>query len=265
MNKVDKLNNAFLTIVQEDTAEQRQINKEIIVDKKEIKQAVNDNSKSIKRDARFYLLMGAITAIIEHRKLTAKEQVKYAPVIAVTKMYSTKLPIMFAQKIDKINTGYGLSKKEKQAKLLLDGWFDKNKTLLRQAERRMISLRVKEKSKMYRNVTKLLKDTKLTRMELKVKYNKKPNVIRAIRTEAHMEYEDTKTLQAKDVGLKYKVWVTRADGHVRQTAWHKAVSNKRVPIDSEFRANGMHAMYPGDLTLPVSERINCRCYLLYLE
>lgn len=265
MNKVDKLNNAFLTIVQEDTAEQRRINKEIIEEEKDIKQSVKDNSKSIKRDARFYLLIGALTAILSHRALTDKEKVKYAPVIAVSQMYSTKYPNLFAKKIDKINTGYGLGKKEKQAKVLLDSWFDKNKVLLNKVERRMLDTRIREKSKMYRNVKKLLKTTDKTRIELKKEYNKKPNVIRAIRTEAHAELEETKNLQADDLGYKYKVWMTREDGNVRPTAWHKAVANKRVPIDSEFRAVGMHAMYPGDISLPVGERINCRCYLLYLE
>ena len=63
---------------------------------------------------------------------------------------------------------------------------------------------------------------------------------------------------AKSVMLKKKRWVTRHDDRVR--ASHMSLDGQTVPIDKKFKSqSGASLMFPGDITAPLSEVINCRC------
>jgi hypothetical protein len=95
------------------------------------------------------------------------------------------------------------------------------------------------------------------------KYNKLSNIERALDTELHRQSEFVRLEHSKALGFTHKTWKTQGDRRVRNTTFHNQVSNKRVPIDSEFRAGGMTARQPSDTTLPPSESIRCRCYLIY--
>lgn len=59
-----------------------------------------------------------------------------------------------------------------------------------------------------------------------------------------------------------KVWVTRGDHRVRHT--HRRLHGESHHLRTPFRVwpiTGQKMMYPGDNSAPLSETINCRCYL----
>jgi len=261
MRKIDKLNNGFLNIIERDTAPTRRINRAIIDGEDDIKKLVEEDQNN-KRDATFYYMI-AVLSIIMSRSLSRKEKTSYAPIIILTKMYSTKNPELFAKKMNKIFVGRGLSGREKTAKNVLNRFIKQGKKVIDKIQRKIIDIRIKARSEIFKDVERLKGSTyKETKKELLKKYNSKSRVTRALRTEAHAELERGKLIQADEFGYTHKIWKTRNDSRVRKTAWHNAVTDKRVPIDSEFRAVGMRAQYPGDVRLPVGERIYCRCFLI---
>lgn len=80
---------------------------------------------------------------------------------------------------------------------------------------------------------------------------------RYLETEAHEDYEKAKTENAERNGFKYKYWRTQRDGRVRRS--HQLLDGKIVKHDEKFKVGNSKAMYPGDTSLPIEERINCRC------
>ena len=63
-----------------------------------------------------------------------------------------------------------------------------------------------------------------------------------------------------ELGMKFKVWVSRGDEKVR--ASHRALHGKVVEIGKPFkRFSGGRLDYPGDTRAPIGEWINCRCLL----
>jgi len=165
---------------------------------------------------------------------------------------------LFAKKIAKIMKGGVLSIKEKMAKKALDELYLYGKRAINLNEEIILKKRLREKSEIYKDVSSKKSPKKLIK-----KYNSKMRVERAMRTEAHEELEESKLNFAYANGNKFKIWKTQNDKRVRETPWHDAVAGMKVPIDGLFHAAGMEANYPGDLRLPVGERINCRCYLVY--
>jgi hypothetical protein len=138
----------------------------------------------------------------------------------------------------------------------------KNKNNITRTSRSNIRQKVKGVSQTYKTYNKALekgldpdKVLRETNVEWKVK--------RVIRTESHEQFEIANVDVHKAMGLTHKVWNTQGDKIVRDTPFHNAVGDKRIPIDSQFRANGIRADHPGDMMLPVGERINCRCYLTF--
>jgi len=180
------------------------------------------------------------------------------PILALMSMYTPKRPVLFAKKLVNIMNGYGLNKREKLAKSILDqavkGVDYETKTLIAREIRKN---EIKVNSEIFKDVI----NNPEKKEEIIRKYNNEKRVIRAIDTEAHEQAEYTKTKVMESLGFKYKIWRTQGDRRVRDTAWHNSVANKKVPINSDFRANGMIASHPGDVRLPIGERINCRCYL----
>jgi hypothetical protein len=100
----------------------------------------------------------------------------------------------------------------------------------------------------------------------KFKVQFKDNVARAkriVRTEMHLINETAKVERSKSRGYTHKQWRTQGDDRVRSTAWHDVIDGVKVEIDKSFEAIGLSADSPGDLSLPIEERINCRCYLVF--
>lgn len=266
MNKseIDELNNAFIEIMGKDTTATRKITKILISGQySSIEQVIKDNDSNIARDARFYYLISVLTVILSRRKMNENELVLYAPIIALTYMYSTKQPKLFVKKVNKLWIGKGLSKREQQASALIKKLYKNSTATLKKIERGVMKLRIKAKSEIYREIKKDLgkMPTKDLREKLIKQYNSKSRVRAALKTELHAELEQGKLAHAESFGYKYKTWKTRSDNRVRDTEWHNAVKNMKIPIEKEFKARGMKAMFPGDVSLPIGERINCRCYL----
>lgn len=57
-----------------------------------------------------------------------------------------------------------------------------------------------------------------------------------------------------------KEWKTMRDDRVRDS--HVEADWQRVPVDSPFEVGGHEAQYPGDPSLPIEERANCRCVIV---
>jgi hypothetical protein len=60
-----------------------------------------------------------------------------------------------------------------------------------------------------------------------------------------------------------KTWVAVVDEVTRQT--HSELDNVSVPVGAEFSVGGHPARFPGDHSLPVQVRANCRCTLFITD
>ena len=106
------------------------------------------------------------------------------------------------------------------------------------------------------------------REDLRNKYDKELDyrVRRIVDTELHDLAERTKTYHHILLGYTKKRWNTQGDSKVRdeKDANHQAMNGVVIPIKNKFRVKGGGtAMYPGDSSLPIQQRINCRCFLTY--
>jgi len=81
---------------------------------------------------------------------------------------------------------------------------------------------------------------------------------RYLQTEAHEDFERAKIENAKIHGFKYKYWRTQRDANVRMS--HMIMDGKIVASDENFKIGKHEAFVPGDNSLPIEERINCRCF-----
>ena len=63
---------------------------------------------------------------------------------------------------------------------------------------------------------------------------------------------------AERVGLDLqKEWITSRDGRERRS--HRNADGQIQDMEDPFEVGGHAARYPGDLSLPADERVNCRC------
>ena len=100
------------------------------------------------------------------------------------------------------------------------------------------------------------------REELQARFeDNEGRVKRIVETESHAINERTKLIVNRD--KKFKVWNTQGDDKVRETAFHSIVDGQKVELTDPFEAGGVKAQYCGDYSLPIEERINCRCYLTF--
>jgi GNAT superfamily N-acetyltransferase len=58
-------------------------------------------------------------------------------------------------------------------------------------------------------------------------------------------------------------WVTQRDERVRPA--HAATDTDTIPLGSTFTVGGYPARFPGDPNLPIGLRINCRCFLAWVD
>ena len=68
---------------------------------------------------------------------------------------------------------------------------------------------------------------------------------------------------AEDYGIELeKEWLATPDSRVRDS--HSAADGQRVGLRDPFTVGGYSAQYPGDPSLPASERVQCRCAVAHV-
>jgi DNA-binding transcriptional MerR regulator len=284
-SKIDQINDAFIKILTEENAQQyvkyiKQIRNEMIND---IENLTADKVKSIVKGAEInidnvvllFTLQSAILLVLDKTKPRKSFSPSLLPIIALIGMYSLKRPERFVKKVSKLVKGRGLNERDKKAKAIIDKFqknvddmFDfKDKARKIAIEKSEISIvKSKTNKRMIRDFKKLrqqglsINDIK---KQLSSKYNSPNNIKRVMNTELHAQSELVKKEFNKEYGYTHKTWKQRNRPTSRHTKFHDGVVNKTIPIDSDFRAGGLRAEYPGDDRLPPSERIYCDCYLVY--
>ena len=218
-----------------------------------------------------FLIQNAILLIVG-RKVNKKQRDELTPVIVLLGMYSIKRPERFVKKLVKINKGVGLNAREQEASAILKEYKVDNQSMLNKAKKRIkIELdKSMRKSKISKRMIQDLKEglaenksAASIKRSLKRKYNKLTNIERTLDTELHASAEAVREEYSASVGMTRKTWKTQQDSRVRSTCFHDKIANKEIPINSVFRACGFTARFPGDNSLPPSDRIRCRCYLEY--
>jgi len=281
-SKVDQINDAFIEILTKENSKQyveyiKSINRELIAN---VDTLTPDKVKSIIKGAKFniddiallFIIQNAILLVVSKKIPRKKMDKSLLPIVAVLGIYSLKRPKRFVKKLVKINKGIGLNDTEKKVQELIQGFKRDNEIVLKSARKiarkqlDISQLKSKTSRRMVRDMNQMITEKKsiaTIKKSLVRRYNKLSNVERMLDTELHAQSEFVRKEHSKAIGMTHKVWKTQGDSRVRETKFHKQVANKRVPIDSDFRASGLKAEYPGDTQLPPSDRIRCRCYLTY--
>jgi len=280
-NKVDQINDAFIEILAKQNAkgyEQyiRSINQELIknvesLTPEKVKKIISNAKIDVDDIALLFIIQNAILMIVGKR-VNKKQRRSLLPIVGLLGLYSIKNPKRFVRKISHISKGRGLNEREQQAFNLINEFKLSNAKVLKDARkvarRQLDTSRLKSKTskRMIQDLNKGIEEKKSIKQiknGLIKKYNKLSNIERALDTELHAQSEYVRLEHSKAIGFTHKTWKTQGDKRVRDTHFHDGVANKRVPIDSEFRAGGLRASQPGDTKLPPSDRIRCRCYLIY--
>jgi hypothetical protein len=280
--KVDQINDAFIEVLSKNNSKQyekyiREINRELI---NNVDSLTPDKVKSIIQGAKIniddiallFVMQNAILLIVSKKVPRKKLDKSLLPILVILGMYSLKRPKRFVEKLVKINKGIGLNANEKKAQEIIQVFKQDNEKVLKDARkiaRKQLDtsvLKSKTSKRMVRDLNEGVKEKKSIKQiknELVRKYNKLSNVERTLDTELHAQSEFVRKEHSKALGLTHKTWKTQGDSRVRHTKFHDGVANKRIPIDSDFRAGGLRATHPGDAQLPPSDRIRCRCYLTF--
>ena len=281
-SKVDQINDAFIEILNKENSKQyvnyiKEIRTKLIdnvddLTPEKVRSIVKGAKINIDDIALLFVIQNSILLISDKKKLSKKNKESLLPIIALMGMYSLKRPKTFVKKIVKINKGYGLNANEKKAREIIQGFKQDNEKVLKDARRiarkqlDTSQLKSKTSKRMVQDLNKGIKQKKSIRQiknQLIRKYNNLSNVERTLDTELHAQSEFVRKEHSKALGYTHKTWRTQGDSRVRHTDFHNGVANKKVPIDSDFRAGGLRAEQPGDPQLPPSDRIRCRCYLIY--
>ena len=285
LNLQEELNNAFIDIAAQLGEKEygrylRAIQRDLIdemlqgeVTAKDITRIVQSHNVNVKNSVLLFAVLEAVTRIL-NGKLTKKEKTAYTPIIALMGIYSVKRPKVFAERVAKIVTtpqtklkGNALNTKQ-----LMNEFFVRNEASIsnsiRNSENNLIRSNRRRLNTLTRSIRKDMKELLDTKRNIESNIRKKFKVSndiirRNIDTELHAISENVKIEIAKGNGATHKTWKTQGDTRVRSTCFHNKVTNKRIPIDSDFRACGMKANAPGAETLPVGERVRCRCYLIF--
>lgn len=280
MTKVEQINDAFIEVLKKRYSLKyvryiKAIQREIVAN---IETLTADKVKHIVQDAKINIDNIVVLLMIQSAVLMTlnkpKKQVDQSllPILAVVGIYSLKKPKLFVEKMVDIVEGVIVNNKDKVVQGYITEYTTNNKDLLAKARglaRSKMDMNIVNSNKASDIVKDFYKQTKENipfteiKKDLLKKYDKVSNVERVLDTELHRQSEYLKQLHAESVGFKYKIWRTQQDSRVRDTEFHTHVADKRVPIDSDFRVAGLRASYPGDISLPPSDSIHCRCYLEY--
>jgi hypothetical protein len=281
--QIDAINDAFIKVLSKENASAftsyiKAINKELIdnidnLTPQKVKSIIDSHTPNITSVALLFTIQNAIIQIINAPR-QAKNNASILPVLAILGIYSLRNPTKFVERIVKINktAPKNLTGNQLKVKELLGDFKQTNAEVLANSRKQAIidinkSIKKSKISKrMLRDYQQDLKDNKSlahSKRKLQKKYNNKANIERALDTELHRASETIRQEHAIDLGYTHKTWKTQNDSKVRETCFHKAIKNKRVPIDSDFRACGMKAQRPSDDRLPPNESIRCRCYLIF--
>lgn len=279
---VEDINNAFIDVLEEENAQRyvnyiKRINREIIdnietMTADKARRIIQSERINIDNIALIFAIQNAVLILIDQP--SQKNNAQLAAISGILAMYSTNNPKRFAKQVIKIAKGTGLNNREKIARKAINQFARANATTIKKTQKLAIDNLNKsiDKSKVYKRMIKDFKANRkqfpdspieVTKSNLKRKYNGNTSIERALDTELHAQSEFIKKEHSKAIGYTHKIWKTQGDGRVRKTCFHNAIANKKVPIDSDFRACGMMASYAGDERLPANERIRCRCYIIY--
>jgi len=80
---------------------------------------------------------------------------------------------------------------------------------------------------------------------------------RAARTEGTTAANRGAVSSYEDAGAVGKTWQAEDDSRTRPT--HREADGQTVPINQAFKVDGHAAQFPGDPSLPIDERVWCRC------
>lgn len=278
---IDRINDSFISLMVQEKSKAyasyiKAINRQLIdeidgLNAKRVREIVRNQDINIDDVMLLFAIQNAVILILENRQ-EAKKNDKITPILVVMGMYTIAKPKLFVKKMIKINKGIGLSKREKIAQSIIKQFRNDNAKVLASARKQAIrnmqesifkSKRNKRMLQDFRQLTKEGKSIESIKNTLVRRYNKLSKVNIALDTELHAQSEYVRQAHSRAIGYTHKLWKTQGDERVRDTCFHNQVNNKRVPIESDFRACGLRAQYPGDERLPAGERIRCRCYLIY--
>jgi len=281
-NKVDQINDAFIEILAKENVKGyeeyiKSINRELIdnvesLTPEKVKSIIQNAKINIDNIALLFIIQNAVLILVGRKRPTRKERQSLLPIIALLGLYSLKKPKRFVRKLIRIEKGIGLNEREKQAQAIIEDFKRDNTKVLESARKlarkQLDTSRLKSKTskRMIQDLNKGIaekKSIKQIKNGLVRKYNKLSNIERALDTELHAQSEFVRIEHSKAIGFTHKTWKTQGDSRVRHTIFHTHVANKRIPIDSQFKAGGVKAKQPGDVSLPPSDRIRCRCYLIF--
>ena len=82
------------------------------------------------------------------------------------------------------------------------------------------------------------------------------------RTETANLFNNANLNTAKEVGLKYKIWIHGVNSP-NERPHHKALSGTKLKFDEKFVLNGIECDTAHDNNLPASETVNCSCLVQY--
>lgn len=275
---LEKLNEAFeneVATVQRPKMRQyiKTINEQIIETQpktaRELREIINSQKIDTKHAVKMFSVLQGVTSVIAGRPLK-RSQVK--PIEQLMATYNVLRPKSFAKAVHNMTTGRNMTNTQERFRPILlahyDGFTETIESVEKQAERALQRTQLASKSTMFRDIEALRKQRKSLK-EIKTilteKYVDNLRVDTAVETELHEQAERIKLEQSKFMGYTHKEWVTQGDESVRNTKFHQHFKKgkKIVPIDSNFRAGGLEADYPSDPSLPVGERIRCRCFVIY--
>lgn len=275
---VESLNNEFEKLLSNKERAKygsymRAINEEVIEKAPRTKKEINDIVKKYKIDTKVAAKMFTVLSGVENHLLndpTKKSRELLKPLEQIMRVYSVKSPKTFAKGIYDMTAGRNTSERSKQFKPALlsyySGFTENIESLEKQNQRALQRTEVDKVSEVFRDLEDLREARVSIRQAKKMlidKYNDPKRVTTALNTELHEQAERTKLEQSKFMGFTHKRWNTQGDERVRRTAFHNTVKSKTIPIDSDFKGGGQSADYPGDVSLNVGERVNCRCYITY--
>jgi len=84
------------------------------------------------------------------------------------------------------------------------------------------------------------------------------------RTETGNLFNNSNGITAKEVGMKFKVWIHGVNSP-NERPHHKSLSGTKIKFDDTFSLNGNECEFPHDNSLPASEVCNCSCLVTYMN